>query len=330
MLHFANYGTYNNINKKLLKHYFFTNSENKHMNIIKFRKTTKLPRAHFRSRTESSDYGFYIHNKPQIVNRNVPSNIFLMLAQGLKNEQDLITKGVVNMSDLDCPTGQDAMCDMRTERREQLSALMLSNEMLWNYEHKRKPVDNVPLAMFFVYRAITYILDKIYEDRPIARFYFLENVARIPYFAYVACLHFYETLGLWQIDEKLRKQHFEEEANETNHLLIMEALGGEALWIDRFFARHASMAYYIILLGFYFLSPQLAYKASELLERHAVDTYETFIKQNKTQLKLLVAPDIAKKIYKGKVNNLYDTFRMISYDEYSHANEMEELFDNVK
>ena len=109
----------------------------------------------------------------------------------------------------------------------------------------------------------------------------------------------------------------------------MEALGGEALWFDRFLARHASMAYYVILLAFYFISPQLAYKASELLERHAVDTYETFIKQNKNRLKLLIAPDIAKKIYKNKVNTLYDTFRMISFDEYSHANEMEELYNNV-
>lgn len=294
---------------------------------MKFRKPFVITRA--RTRSESSDYGFYIHNKPQIVNKNVPSNIFLMFAQGLQNETDLITKGVVNMSDLDCTIGQDTSCDLRTERRDQLAKLELSNDLLWKYEQKRKPVDNVPLIMFLVYRSITYLLDKIYEDRPIARFYFLENVARIPYFSYVACLHFYETIGLWQIDEKLRKQHFEEEANETNHLLIMQALGGEAFWVDRFLARHASIAYYIVLLGFYFVSPQLAYKASELLERHAVDTYETFIKQNKERLKLLVAPDIAKKIYKGKVNNLYDTFRMISFDEYSHANEMEELFNNV-
>ena len=299
------------------------------MNMIKFRKTTYITRAQFRSRSESTDYGFFIHNKPQIKTRNIPSNIFIMFMQGLKNEQDLITKGVVNMSDLDCPYGDDPSCDLRKERRDQLAKLTLCNKLLWETEHKRKPVDNVPLAMFLIYRAITYTLDKIYEKHPIARFYFLENVARIPYFSYVSCLHFYETLGLWQIDEKLRKLHYEEESNETNHLLIMEALGGEARWIDRFLARHASMAYYVTLLSLYFISPQLAYKASELLERHAVDTYETFLKENKSRLKLLVAPNIARKIYKNKVNNLYDVFSMISYDEYSHANEMEELFNNV-
>lgn len=280
-----------------------------------------------RYRSESADYGFYIHNKPRRMSRNVPSNIFKMIGTGLKNEQDLITKGVVNMSELDCNI-VDTGCDLRSERRSQLEKLELSNELLWEYEHKRKPVDDVPLAMFIVYRSVTYILDKIYENKPIERFYFLENVARIPYFSYVACLHFYETLGMWQIDEKLRKQHFEEESNEANHLMIMEALGGERRWVDRFLARHASMAYYLILLSLYFLSPQMAYKSSELLERHAVDTYETFLKQNKERLKLLIAPDIAKKIYKGKVNNLYDTFKMISYDEYSHANEMEELYNN--
>ena len=278
-------------------------------------------------RTQSTDYGFYVHNKPRRTSRNVPSNIFKMFATGLKNEQDLITKGVVNMSDLDCNI-IDSGCNLRSERREQLQKLELDNDLLWEYEHKRKPVDEVPLTMFAIYRTITYILDKIYENKPIERFYFLENVARIPYFSYVTCLHFYETIGMWQIDEKLRKQHFEEESNEANHLMIMEALGGERRWVDRFLARHASVAYYVVLLTLYFLSPKLAYKSSELLERHAVDTYETFLKQNKERLKLLIAPDIAKKIYKGKVNNLYDTFKMISYDEYSHANEMEELYNN--
>ena len=280
-----------------------------------------------RIRTESLDYGFYIHNKPKKTSRNVPSNIFRMLITGLENEQDLITKGVVNMSDLECNIiNVEDGCDLRGERRNQLNKLKLSNDILWEYEHKRKPVDDVPLAMYIMYRCITFILDKIYEDKPIERFYFLENVARIPYFSYVTCLHFYETIGLWQIDEKLRKQHYEEEANEANHLMIMESLGGERRWIDRFLARHAAIAYYIVLLSLYFLSPKLAYKSSELLERHAVDTYETFLKENKERLKLLIAPDIAKKIYKGKVNNLYDVFKMISYDEYAHANEMEELY----
>ena len=107
------------------------------MKIMRFRKTPVIARA--RTRTQSSDYGFYIHNKPQILNKNIPSNIFLMFAQGFQNETDLITKGVINMSDLDCPFGDDASCDLRTERRDQLSKLELSNELLWKYEHKRKP-----------------------------------------------------------------------------------------------------------------------------------------------------------------------------------------------
>ena len=147
------------------------------MNLIKFRKPLVTSRA--RTRSESSDYGFYIHNKPRLVSRNVPSNIIFMFIQGLKNEQDLITKGVVNMSDLDCVYGEDSSCDLRAERRDQLAKLELCNKQLWKYEHKRKPVDDVPLAMFLVYRAITYVLDKIYEDRPIARFYFLENVSSV-------------------------------------------------------------------------------------------------------------------------------------------------------
>ena len=31
-----------------------------------------------------------------------------------------------------------------------------------------------------------------------------------------------------------------QESNELNHLLIMEALGGDQLWVDRFFAQHCA------------------------------------------------------------------------------------------
>jgi Alternative oxidase. len=78
-----------------------------------------------------------------------------------------------------------------------------------------------------------FALDELFENRPIARFWFLEIVARIPYFAYISMLHLYESLGWWRVPE-LRKVHNAEEYNELHHLLIMEALGGNARWRDRF------------------------------------------------------------------------------------------------
>lgn len=64
--------------------------------------------------------------------------------------------------------------------------------------------------------------------RPIQRFWVLETVARIPYFAYISILHLYESLGFWRAGADLRRVHFAEEWNELHHLQIMESLGGEA------------------------------------------------------------------------------------------------------
>jgi ubiquinol oxidase len=75
----------------------------------------------------------------------------------------------------------------------------------------------------------------------------------------------------------LTQVHFAEEWNEMHHLQIMEALGGDALWIDRFLAQHGAILYYWVLVGFYLLFPHLAYNFSELVESHASDTYAEFV-----------------------------------------------------
>jgi Alternative oxidase len=64
--------------------------------------------------------------------------------------------------------------------------------------------------------------------------------------------------------------HFAEEWNELHHLQIMEALGGDQLWVDRFFAQHAAIVYYWVLIVFFLVSPSLSYGFSELIEvRHS-------------------------------------------------------------
>ncbi len=40
----------------------------------------------------------------------------------------------------------------------------------------------------------------------------------------------------------VRKIHFAEEWNELHHLQIMESLGGDIRWLDRFLARHSAIS----------------------------------------------------------------------------------------
>ncbi len=82
-----------------------------------------------------------------------------------------------------------------------------------------------------------------------------------------------ESLGFWRAGAELRRIHFAEEWNELHHLQIMEALGGDLLWFDRFVAEHAALLYYWVCIGFYMAAPKHAYQFSELVEWHAVDTY---------------------------------------------------------
>mmetsp|Transcript_28789 Transcript_28789/g.112239 ORF Transcript_28789/g.112239 Transcript_28789/m.112239 type:complete len:200 (-) Transcript_28789:167-766(-) len=168
----------------------------------------------------------------------------------------------------------------------------------------------------------------------------------MPYFAYLSVLHLYESFGWWHVSE-LRKIHFAEDWNELHHLLIMEALGGDALWSDRFLANHAAVVYFWILVITYFVSPSTSYKFSELVENHAADTYEQFYKENEELLKTIPAPDIAKQYYergdlymfdvfqtesplgsrRPTCDNLYDVFVNIWGDEKEHVKTMEACSD---
>ena len=79
-------------------------------------------------------------------------------------------------------------------------------------------------------------IDIAYKGRDIQRFFVLETVARVPYFSYLSCLHLYESLGMRDHVRHMR-QHYAEADNELHHLLIMEALGGNDAFVDRFVAQ---------------------------------------------------------------------------------------------
>ena len=133
-------------------------------------------------------------------------------------------------------------------RRYAIASLTLDDEAIWARERARtkdapsilgQSVD-APLVLLAPYLALCALLDGLFEGRPIARFWFLESVARMPYFSYISMLHLYESLGWWRRSAVAKKTHFAEEWNEFHHLLCMEALGGDAEWRDRFAAQHAS------------------------------------------------------------------------------------------
>jgi ubiquinol oxidase len=169
----------------------------------------------------------------------------------------------------------------------------------------------------------------------------------MPYFSYIFMLHTYETLGWWRRSAEAKRVHFAEEFNEYNHLLIMEALGGDQKWRVRFFAQHSAILYYFTLLFLWVMSPSLAYNFSELIEAHAVDTYEEFAESNKELLQTMAAPEVAKAYYENPdmyifdefqtgiekgvrrpvVNTLYDVFCNIRDDERAHVKTMAQCQD---
>jgi ubiquinol oxidase len=122
---------------------------------------------------------------------------------------------------------------------------------------------------------LVFFTDIIYRNRPYPRFYLLETIARVPYFAYVSVLHLYETVGYWRKADLL-KVHFAETWNELHHLLIMESLGGNHTWGDRFLAQHLAIVYYWVVVPLYMLLPHYAYYMMELIEEHAYHTYDTY------------------------------------------------------
>ncbi|KAM1320376.1 hypothetical protein ACFX14_005425 [Malus domestica] len=193
----------------------------------------------------------------------------------------------------------------------------------------------------FLTDTVIKVLDTLYHDRDYARFFVLETIARVPYFAFMSVLHMYESFGWWRRADYL-KVHFAESWNEMHHLLIMEELGGNAWWFDRFLAQHIAVFYYFMTAFMYVISPRMAYHFSECVESHAFSTYDKFIKARGEDLKKMPAPEVAVKYYtsgdmylfdefqtsrppnsrRPKIENLYDTFLNIRDDEAEHCKTM--------
>uniref|UniRef100_A0A0E0DAU7 Ubiquinol oxidase n=1 Tax=Oryza meridionalis TaxID=40149 RepID=A0A0E0DAU7_9ORYZ len=103
----------------------------------------------------------------------------------------------------------------------------------------------------FLTESVITILDGLYRDRNYAIFFVLETIARVPYFGEDLVLHARYSL---------------------------QELGGNSLWVDRFLAWFAAFFYYFMTVAMYTVSPRMAYRFSECVERHAYSTYDKFIK----------------------------------------------------
>ena len=250
----------------------------------------------------------------------VPKNIVSISTQNFRREFDALRAALRGDDSalgnggekiLVVPGGEptDAEVELMSELRDMLGQLSLSNDAIWERERARPEVP-APWIIKAPYFALCYFLDLVFpENAPVQRFWFLESVARMPYFSYNTMLTVYELLGWWRRSSELRRVHFAEEWNEYHHLLIMESLGGDRRWRDRFLAQHAALVYYVVLLALWLVSPALAYNFSELIEAHAVDTYGQFADQNKELLRKLPAPRIAKAYYESEDLYLFDEFQ---------------------
>ena len=208
----------------------------------------------------------------------------------------------------------------RQELYSILKEFTLDDTLVMNRERERDEVE-CPRIMRAGYDVVCCLLDVIYKDKPIDRFWFLENIARMPYFSYVAVLHLYETLGWWHVDSDIKHQHVEQEANETHHLAIMESLYGDRYLWNKLLTRHVAVFYYLLLFVLFMVSPKIAYLSSELLEMHAFDTYSEFAEQNKLILKRLPLTYPATQ-YLPRAYSMYDVFVQIANDERTHATAM--------
>jgi hypothetical protein len=131
------------------------------------------------------------------------------------------------------------------------------------------------------------IIDFIYRDLPIQRFWVLETIARAPYFAFLSVLHLRESLGLrTEAHYYLMKEHFAQTVNETEHLIEMESRGGADRWYDRFIAYHLVLIYYWILVGYYAIAPVSAYHLNAGIEFHATETYLDYFWNNPEDTKI--------------------------------------------
>lgn len=218
-----------------------------------------------------------------------------------------------------------------------VDALKLDVEEVVRREKERGVPEStwIVKVIFFV---LCWALDRLYDGRPIQKFWVLETVARLPYFSYITVIHLYESLGWWRTPQ-IRHIHCAEEDNELHHLLIMEALGGNCHWFDRFAAQHAALVYYWLVVGLFLAAPEHAYNFSLLVEEHAFVTYSEFVDANRELLQQVPAPPVATEYYVEGDLYYFDKFQTVHHNSLDSkerirrrppCNNLLEVFTNIR
>ena len=161
---------------------------------------------------KDNQFGYHV-TEIELKNNKIPKSFFKFAVDNLQKE--IFRKRYGQKSDpYENKSKYEKMKILNT--RKKLKKLKLDNKNIWKREQESDDIVSAPRFMMVVYHIICNILDIIYDGKPIERFWFLETVARMPYFSYVTMLQLYETLGWWEIDGPLKTMHTEEEINETN------------------------------------------------------------------------------------------------------------------
>ncbi len=180
------------------------------------------------------------------------------------------------------------------------------------------------------------VINKAYCGRPFSRFYVLETLACVPYYAHLSVLSIYKKFGFERQGDAL-KMHFLDSWNEFHHLLIMETLEGDKFWYDRLLARFITVVYYWLLVLVDLVNPQEIYGLIELVARHAYDDYSKFLDECEKELIILPAPKLVGGLFLDALplddktaehipsaTNLYDVFAAIRDQEIEHVKMMQE------
>jgi ubiquinol oxidase len=197
-----------------------------------------------------------------------------------------------------------------------------------------------------LFSTVISVINKVYCGRPFSRFYVLETLACVPYYAHLSVHNIYKKFGLERQDDAL-KMHFLESWNEFHHLLIMETLEGDRYWYDRLLARSITVVYYWIFVLICLVNPQQMYSLMELVSRHAYDDYSKFLNECEQELIIRPAPPLVLEyvhtgvIFLGDlqrahtiaedvspVANLYDVFSAILSQEMEHVKTIQAYRDS--
>ena len=140
-----------------------------------------------RSLTRGSyDYGFTSKSSGSALSGNgtfgdgsVPPSAVILAIDNFKREFAALVESIKG------PAGSKAAATQANEEAlRKLASLTLSNEAIWERENARPPI-RAPWVIKGPYLILCLLLDKLFDGAPIDRFYFLETVARMPYFSYI-------------------------------------------------------------------------------------------------------------------------------------------------